>query len=224
MRRFIRIYRSTADQHTEEEIKEFNEFLSANINSIKTLGDFTIDYILKHQDMILKDDWKTIGTTVLTEFFKFGDLDIPDWVGKFIEDSDVQDVYAEQEQLIRGFFIKKINDTYSRFFNTLAAEDKKIDKTLNLNKLEDRLWFSCDKEQLIPYIRTNKTGDKIMILPDIMSDLKANKITCMTNFTDLAEMFQTKPEPTYMNKHTVRLISISKQKFLEYLLPPISEQ
>ena len=223
VRRFIRIYRSTADQHTEEEIKEFNEFLSANINTLKVLGDFTTDYILKHQDMIVKDDWKTIGTTILVEFFKSADVEIPEWVGKFIEDSDVKDIYAEQEQLIRGFLIKKINDTYSRFFNTLAAEDKKMNKTLNLNKLEDRLWFCCDKEQLIPYIRTNKFGDKIMILPDIMNDLKANKITCVTNFTDLAEMFQVKPEPTYMNKRTVRLISISKLKFLEFLLPPISE-
>jgi bifunctional DNA primase/polymerase-like protein len=224
IRRFIRIYSSTVDQHTEEEIKEFNEFLSANINTLKILGDFTIDYLLKHQAVIVKDDWKTIGTTVLREFFKFGDIEIPEWVGKFIQDSDVQDIYAEQEQLIRGFFIKKINDTYSRFFNTLATEDKKMDKTLNLNKLENRLWFCYEKEQLIPYIRTNKTGDKILILPDIMSDLKANRITCVTNFTDLAEMFQTKPEPKNMNKRTVRLISISKQKFLEFLLPPVSEQ
>ena len=98
-----------------------------------------------------------------------------------------------------------------------------MDKILNLNKLEDRLWFCCDKEQIIPYIRTNKSGDKILILPDIMSDFKVNKITSVTNFTDLAEMFQTKPEPAYMNKRTVRLISIPKQKFLEFLLPPISE-
>lgn len=63
-----------------------------------------------------------------------------------------------------------------------------------------------------------------MILLDIMNDLKANKITCVTNFTDLAEMFQTKPVPTCMYKRTVRLISISKQKFLEFLLPPIPEQ
>lgn len=222
-RRFIYIYFSMGDQHTEEEIKEFNVFLSNNMNTLEALGDFATDYILKHQEIIMNNDndWKTIGTTILTEFFKSADLDVPDWVGKIVQDSDVQDVYAENEQNIRGFFIKKINDTYYRFFNTLSSEDKKMDKTLNLNKLEDRLWFCCDKEQLIPYIRTNKTGDKIFVLPDIMSDLKSNKITCVTNFTDLAEMFQTKPEPTYINHRTVRLISISKQKFLDFLLPSI---
>ena len=107
IRRFIRIYSSTADQHTEEEIKEFNEFLSANINTLKILGDFTIDYILKHQDVIVKDDWKTIGTTVLREFFKFGDIEIPEWVGKFIQDSDVQDIYAEQEHLFGDFLSER---------------------------------------------------------------------------------------------------------------------
>ena len=222
VRRFIRIYSSTADQHTEEEIKEFNKYLSANINTLKILGDFTTDYILKHQDIILNNDCKTISTTILVEFFKLGELEIPEWVGKFMEDSNMQDIYAEQEQLIRGFFIKKINDTYSRFHNTLSYEDKQMDKILSLNKLQDRFWFCCDKEQLIPYIRTSKNGENVLILPDIMSDFKANKIACVTNFTDLAEMFQTKPEPTNVNKRTVRLISISKQKFIEFLLPPIS--
>ena len=162
-RRFIYIYSSAGDQHTEEEIKEFNVFLSNNMSTLEVLGDFATDYILKHQEIIMNNDndWKTIGTAILTEFFKSADLAVPDWVGKFVQDSDVQDVYAENEQNIRGFFIKKINDTYYRFFNTLSSEDKKMDKTLNLNKLENRLWFSCDKEQLIPYIRTNKSGDKI---------------------------------------------------------------
>jgi hypothetical protein len=220
-RRFIYIYLSAGDQHTEEEIKEFNKFLSNNMSILEVLGHFATEYILEHQEIIMNNDWKTIGTTILTEFFKSADLEVPYWVGKFIQDSDVQDVYAEHEQIVRGFFIKKINDTYSRFFNTLSLKDKEMDKTLNLNKLENGLLFCCDKEQLIPYIRANKSGDKIFILPDIMNDFKASKITCVTNFTDLAEMFQTKPEPTYTNNRTVRLISISKQKFLDFLLPSI---
>lgn len=79
------------------------------------------DYILKHQDSILNNDWKTIGTTILAELFKSANLEVPDWIGKFIQDSDMQDVYAEQEQIVSGFFIKKINDTYSRFFNILGS-------------------------------------------------------------------------------------------------------
>jgi hypothetical protein len=220
-RRFIYIYFSTADQHTEEEIKEFNKFLSDNIGALETLGDFATDYILTHQNVILNDDdWEAIGNTILTEFFKAAGLQVPEWVGKFIQNSDLQDVYAGHEQIIRGCFIRKINDVYFRFFNTLAAEEKKMDKTLSLNKLEDRLLF-CSNKQLIPYLGENKAGDKIYILPDIMNELKANKITCATDFTDLAEMFQTKPQPTHMNGRTVRLISISKRQFLDFLSPSI---
>ena len=47
------------------------------------------------------------GTTILGEFFKFGDIEIPEWVGKFIQDSDVQDIYAEQEQTYSGIFYQK---------------------------------------------------------------------------------------------------------------------
>jgi hypothetical protein len=172
-RRFIYAYFSFGDQHSKEEIKEFNKYLSENIGTLEVLGNFATNYILTHQDVIMNyDDWKTIGNTILTEFFKSAGLKVPEWVGKFIQDSDPQEAYAEHEQIIRGFFTKKINEMYSRFFNTLAAEDRKMDKTLGLNKLEDRLWFCCDK-QLIPYIGNNKAGDKIYILPDIMGELKA---------------------------------------------------
>jgi hypothetical protein len=220
-RRFIYIYFSFGDQHTDEEIKEFNKFLSNNISELEVLGNFATHYILTHQDMILGEgDWKTIGTTILKEFFMAGDLEVPQWVGKFVQDSDPQEVYAEHEQIIRGFFTRKVNDMYARFFNILTAEDKKMDQALNLNRFENRLSFCCDK-QLIPYIEKNKAGDKIYILPDIMSELKTSKITCLTSLTDLAEMFQTKPEPTYVNGRTVRLISISTQQFLNFLLPSI---
>jgi hypothetical protein len=220
-RRFIYIYFSSGDQHTQEEITEFNNFLSENMSKLEKLGDFALNYILDHQDLILNDGgWKTIGTTILAELFKSGGLEVPGWVGKLVQDSDLQEMYAEHEQIVRGFFIKKINDTYSRFFSTLALDDKKMDKTLGVNKLEDRIWFCCNK-QLIPFIGENKAGDKIYILQDIMSELRARKITCVTSLTDLAEMFQTKPEPTYINGRTARTISISKKQFLDFLSPTI---
>jgi hypothetical protein len=207
------------DLHTYEEIKEFNQFLSHAIHNLGILGDFTMDYLLNNQDLLKNNDWKTIGVTVLTEFFKSARTEIPEWVGKFVEDSDPQDMYAENEQIIRGFFIKKINDTYTRFFSTLKPEDKGTDQILNLNKLEDRLRFCYEKEQLIPYIKTRKNHEEILILPDIMRDLKDSRITCVANFTELAEIFQTKPAPTSKDNKSVRAISITRQKFLDFLLP-----
>ena len=62
-RRFIYIYFSFGDQHTEEEIKEFNKFLSDNMSKLEVLGDFATDYILTHQNIVLNDgNWQTIGT------------------------------------------------------------------------------------------------------------------------------------------------------------------
>jgi hypothetical protein len=220
LRRVIHIRSSMDDLHTNEEIKEFNKFLSSNIHILGILGDFTIDYLMKNQELLKNHDWKTVGAAVLTEFFKSACTEIPEWVGKF-EDSDMQDVYAENEQIIRGFLIRKINETYVRFFNTLKREEKGMDQELSLNKLEDRLRFCYEKEQLIPYIKTRKNHEEILILPDIMKDLKDNRITCVTHFTDLAEMFQTKPVPITKDSKLVRAIRVTRQKFLDFLLPPI---
>ncbi len=221
LRRIIHIHSSKDDLHTDVEIKEFNRFYSSKVHTLGVLGDFTVDFLLYNQDLLRNDDWKTIGTTVLNEFFKSAGIEVPDWVGKFVEDSDLQDVYAENEQIVRGFIIKKINETYIRFFNTLSYEEKNEDKILSLNKLEDRLRFCYEKEQLIPYIKTRKNHEEILILPDIMKDLKDNRITCVRNFTELAEMFQTRPSCITKDNKSVRAISVSKQKFLDFLNSPI---
>lgn len=220
-RRIIRMRSSWDEILTQEEITEFNNFRFSNNDTLGILGDFTMDYILKNQDLLKNSDWKSAAITILTDFFKSAGVQVPEWVGKFVEDSDIQDIYAENEQIVRGFFIKKINDTFTRFFNTLKPDDRNMDRTLDLNKLEDRLWFCCNMKQLIPFLRTNKEGDKILILSDILKDLKDNRISVVSRLSDLAEMFQTSTIPVTINGKSVRVISISKQKFLDFLIPPI---
>jgi Cthe_2314-like HEPN len=105
----------------------------------------------------------------------------------------------------------KVNETYARFFNTLRRADKEEDQILGLNKLVERIRFCIEKEQIIPYIKSRKNREEILILPDIMKDLKDNRITCVANFTELAEMFQTKPEPITKDNKSVRAISITRQ-------------
>lgn len=94
---------------------------------------------------------------------------------------------------------------------TLKPDDRNMDRTLDLNKLEDRLWLCCNMKQLIPFLRTNKEGDKPS---DILKDLKDNRISIVSYLSDLAEMFQTSTVPVTMNGKSVRVISVSIQKLI----------
>jgi hypothetical protein len=77
-RRFLNYYYSNDDKPTEDEIREFQSFLKSGRDSLGTLGDFAINYILSNQELITNDSnvWQTIGQTILEELYKAANLDL----------------------------------------------------------------------------------------------------------------------------------------------------
>ena len=58
-----------------------------------------------------------IAKIVLAEFHKAADLDLPNWINMISEGNQFEDAETEEEEIIRGFFKKKINDTFSKNYN-----------------------------------------------------------------------------------------------------------
>jgi hypothetical protein len=220
-RRIIPIYFSQEDEPTEEEREAFNTFLNDNIDSLGTLGDFTINYILTNQrDIIHNNDWKAIAKIVLTDFYKSAEREVPEWINYFVQETQVQDAAAEQEQIIRSYFVKTINETYSKHYRTSNAfEQQKEDQTLNNNKLEHRLIFCCDKE-LIPSLRKKENGN-ILIMQSIVKEMKDQRIHSIGNLTELARILQCEVKPTKIGDKTFRVIAIPTQKFIDFVLPTL---
>jgi hypothetical protein len=111
-RRFLNFHYPEEDKPTIEEIKDFQSFLRPNWNLLGTLGDFTINFLLENQEIIMNDknDWRTIAKIVLAEFHKAADLDLPNWINMISEGNQFEDAETEEEEIIRGFFKKKINE------------------------------------------------------------------------------------------------------------------
>ncbi len=125
----------------------------------------------------------------------------------------------EQEQIIRSFFVKTINETYSKHYRNLTTiEQQEEDQNLNNNKLEHRLLFCCDKE-LIPFLR--KKDGNILIMQNIVKDMKDQRIHNIVTLTELARMLQCENKPTKVGDKTVRVIVIPTQKFIDFVLPTL---
>jgi hypothetical protein len=218
-RRIIPIYFSKDDEPTAEQREEFNTFLNDNIDSFSTLGDFTQNYLLNNQDIIHNNDWEDIAKIVLTELFKSAQKEVPEWINYFVQETQVQDIAAEQEQIIRSFLAKTINETYSKHYRNLTAlEQLKEDQTLNNNKFEDRLIFCCDKE-LIPFLR--KKDRNILIMQNIVKEMTDQRINNIVTLAELARMLQCEVKPTKVGDKTYRLIVIPIQKLMNFVLPKI---
>ncbi|MDQ3838044.1 MAG: hypothetical protein M3297_02115, partial [Thermoproteota archaeon] len=216
-RRIIPIYFSKDDEPTAEQREEFNIFLNDNIDSFGILGDFTQNFLLNNQEIIHNKDWKDIAKIVLTELFKSAQKEVPEWINYFVQETQVQDMAAEQEQIIRAFLAKTINETYSKHYRNLTTvEQLKEDQNLNKNKFEDRLLFCCNKE-LIPFLR--KKGGNMLIMQNIVKEMKDQRINSIVTLAELARMLQCEVKPTKIGDKAYRLIVVSTQKFIDFVLP-----
>lgn len=216
----IPIYYSKEDEPSQEEIEQFNTLLQTGLDILGILGDFAANYILENQEILInsKSNWIDIAQHVLVEFFKAAGKEVPDWMDYFVQENQVQDAALEQEQIVRGFFIRTINETFSRNYRALIPRED-VDEVINENTIKKRLDFCCEKE-LIPFLRI-KDGC-ILISHDIMHVLKNHRINSIIHLTQLARMFQSEVRPIKVNGGSHRLISISVTKFLEFISPAIS--
>jgi hypothetical protein len=217
-RRIIPIHYSKDDAPSAEEIEAFNIFLKDNIDKLGTLGDFAANYVLKNQEIITKDDWKSMAVEILTEFFKTAGKEVPTWINDFVDESQVQDIAEEQEQTVRGFLIKVVNDTHSRNYMSLASS---TDREHPNTDFKSRLDFCLDKD-LVSFLKRKKDTDEILIMHDIVKEMKAYRINHVSTLAELGRMFQCEVKPAKIGNKTVRPVIMPKQKFIEFITPSLS--
>jgi hypothetical protein len=218
-RRIIPIYNSKEDEPSPEEIEQFHTLLRTGLDSLGTLGDFVANYILENQGILNSNfNWIDAAKHILAEFFKVAGKEVPDWIEYLVQETQVQDAALEKEQIIRGFFEKTINDAFTRNYRALTLRED-INEVIHENTIGRRLDFCCNKE-LIPFLR--KKDGHILILHDIMHELKGHRINSIIHLTQLARIFQSEIKPIKLNGTTYRLISIPIAKFLEFISPAIS--
>jgi hypothetical protein len=222
-RRFLNFHYPKDDKPTEDEIREFQSFLKSGIDLMETLGDFAINLILSSQELITNDNnnWQMIGKTMLEEFYKAANLTRPDWIDMIAIGNQIEDIEVEQEQIVKSFFMKKINDTYSKNYRTITPwDEKRIDSETNKNgPLEMRLIFCLDN-QLISFMRRKgtNTGD-ILITNDILKELRDTGIDFIQTFTDLGDMLGTEVKPAKVERKTARSIILSVEKLIGFINP-----
>jgi hypothetical protein len=188
-------------------------------NLLGILGDFTINYLLLHQEIIIddKNDWYSIAKIVLREFYKAGGMNLPAWIDIISDGNQFEEAEVEEEEIIRGYFKRKIIDTFSRNYRTLVAwEDQKIDSASNKYMLMNERLNFCLDNQLISYLR-RKNSEEIFITIDILKELRDIDISSIQSFTDLARLLGGNIKPAKVDRTTARPIIISIAKFIEFI-------
>jgi hypothetical protein len=64
------------DEKSEEERQQYDAYFKEHAHTFGFLMDFAIDYYVEHPDLLF-NDWLTIAQWILTEFYRYAELDHP---------------------------------------------------------------------------------------------------------------------------------------------------
>jgi hypothetical protein len=225
-RRFIIIQYIDSDKITEEEKKEFHQWLieEDRIEKLGVLGDFAAKYITEHPDLVLdfKDSlWHKPGEMILKEFYKSADKEPPAWLELVAEQSAVQESNEEKHFDLLGFLRHIIQEEFKK--NTAGVSEIGVSFR---EKIDD-----CIIKGFVPFLyehKRNRGGEvEVVITANILSELKRyNRSQNNTNYTLAAlasEIPGFKVDQRKINGENMKVACGSKTKFYEFLTPHIQD-
>ena len=225
-RRIIPIVFTEKDQYSIEEIKDFKKLFDHRIKyELRYLGDFTINYIMEHQELLLdgNKDWKEIAEIILTEIYKTIQREsTPEWIKYFVKENQIADSKEDIDLLFRSFLIDKINETYNKYYRNI---EKPIvtnsDSTAEVPNLpfSDRLNF-CLKHNLIPFLNSITINDQtnmIAITSDLIHEIK-KKISQVSSLNEVASIIEGfEYGQKRINGKNIRTVYGTKRQLLDFL-------
>ena len=179
-RRIIPIVFTEKDQYSKDEIKDFENLFEQQIkNVLKILGDFTVNYIMENQEILIdgKKNWKEIAEHILEQMFKLAGKNSPEWIKYFVEEHQLKESKEDVELLFRGYLINKINDTYNRYYRNIEKINSDSNAEVPNLPFSSRLNF-CLEHNLIPFLNPVTIKDEksmIVITSDLIYDIKRIK-------------------------------------------------
>ena len=220
-RRVIPIIFTEKDQYSDDEIKDFKELFEQRIkHELRYLGDFTVNYIMEHQELLLdgKNDWKEIAEIIITEMFKSIHREPPEWIKFFVKENQMTDSKEDVNLLFRNFLIEKVNETYNKF-------QRSIEKDNDIPNLpfSSRLNFCLDNK-LIPFLNSVDTSNKdnnketlLLITSDIIHELK-KKISQISSLNEIATIIEGfEYGQKRINGKNIRTVYGTKKQLLDFL-------
>lgn len=107
---------SEEDRHNRDPKSPFNTFQNENAYRIKTLGDWTIRYILDNKEELLLSGKYTVydvAKKAIHAFYNFVGNEVPEWLTWWITDTALEELDIDDETIIRSILYDNVHKTLS---------------------------------------------------------------------------------------------------------------
>jgi hypothetical protein len=204
----------------------FNEFMKNNRHKYKTLGDWTINYILDNKQELLfskKYDAYQIMDIVIKAFYESIGRELPEWLSRWIQDTSLEEIDADEEGIIRSILFEHINNTIRQNYQIIfSAEEKERFHGLSMSERIDK----CLGNDLLSYVRPvftkqekliNENGRIVAEYYEINSSIKMlfdNRLPDIT-LKKLGEKMRFDYTRNTVGKYVLRFTRDQLAKFIE---------
>ena len=229
LRRFSVRHYSYGERIPLEKAREFEKTVLPKLGELEAIGRFIANYTLKNG---LQEDPENHATKVLSEAYKFVNLEVPEWLKYQIEETgSVSEYFEDTKELIRNFLVKRINEEFSKNIQKLVGE---VYSTSGFQEgfykksevdFVDRVLNVLDK-QLIPWlIRKDET---VYITSGFVKEIES-LVGNTGGLKSLAELlgWEYNPKYTLRDGKSVKglvVIRVDLEDFISFLNPTIEVQ
>lgn len=227
-RRFLQLLFTHSEKKTDKEKEDFMKKYHMDqpkeclFHDLKFLADFTLDYIVKHPE-VLKLNWQDLSNKMIMQAYIHCGRHVPDWLLSFEEAVSDIDIDDEETEDLRMFFLdvinKQVNSVVSDVYDSPNGKNAKRVKTES--DFQDRV-FDVLNEARIPYMgmhHNTKNEENYVYCTTGLKKALHNANHACYDIKSVAELLDWKYKPIKVNGKTKRVMLVRFSKFMEFLYP-----
>jgi DNA-directed RNA polymerase subunit RPC12/RpoP len=203
LRRLIVITFSYGERLAPERINEFNTKVKPRLVQLQAIGKFVASYVMQNS---LEDDYEKLVEKILEQAYRVADLEIPEWI--YMTYAEEFDIYEHTKEVIRSFFLEKINEAYQRFM-----------KSISMATVEERV-RAVLVEKVLPWLLLkpveNNENEKILITSSILPELWKH-VGESWDLKGLAELLGWSYKNVKIGNRVLKTIVVDLKTFINFL-------
>jgi hypothetical protein len=193
LKRLHTVKYSQEDRHGKEDPRtiEYNDLMQKRRHELRILGDWTINYIWDNRQELLlskRYDAYQLMDIVIKKFYEFAGVEFPEWLGRWILETALDELDVDEEGIIRAILFKHIHDVLRQNAHLLDT------RNMGDIALADRIRL-CLQHDLLSFIRRvptsietyNIDSSVLMLFEDRLPDMTLKRLGEKMGFTHQKE-------------------------------------
>ena len=226
---------SYSQRKSEYQKKEFENQFHINTPTISKLvnlkyfGQYAA-YTIVGDSGLLLDDWQYTADKIITSFYNELDMEVPEWLTKWVESESLDDLDDTQREDIRNFFVEEFNNARKKIVSYDAYGNKEeltldIEEASTSDDFVSVNWKIVNERQLtwaIPH--TSRNGTKYICLTQGLRKAIGSKLDFCSDLKSMGELLGWSYQSVRLGNgnNVMKVLKVNFDEFMDFLYPNVN--